>query len=84
MYFRNYGLHKTWLDQRLKSPVSVDPLKSNMENARKYVEIWMKAPLPYLLISVKAIDLQKVSVSDMQNLKTVSKHTEFRWEVFSF
>ena len=39
MYFRNYGLRKTWLDQRLKSPISVDPLKSNMENAPKYVEI---------------------------------------------
>ena len=36
------------------------------------VEIWMAAPLPYLLITVKAIDLQKVSVSDMENLKTVS------------
>ena len=31
----------------------------------------MAAPLPYLLIAVKAIVLQKVSVSDMQNLKTV-------------
>ena len=72
MYFRNYGLRKTLLDQRLKSPVSEDPLKSNIENAPKYVEISMKAPFPYLLIAVKAINLQKVSVSDMQNLKTVS------------
>ena len=32
----------------------------------------MAEPLPYLLIAVKAIDFQKVSVSDMQNLKTVS------------
>ena len=72
MYFRYYRLRKTWLDQRLKSPVSEDPLKSNMENAPKYVEIWMKARLPYLLIAVKAIDFQKVSVSDTQNLKTVS------------
>ena len=32
----------------------------------------MAATLPYLLIDVKAIDSQKVSVSDMQNLKTVS------------
>ena len=72
MYFRNYVLRKTWLDQHLKSPISEDPSESNMENAPKYVEIWIKAPLPYLLIAVKAIDLQKVSVSDMQNLKTVS------------
>ena len=43
-----------------------------MENAPKSVEIWMKDPLPYLVIAVKQIELQKVSVSDTQNLKTVS------------
>ena len=36
MYFRNYALPKTWLDQRLKSPVSENPLKSNMVNATKH------------------------------------------------
>ena len=72
MYLRNYGLRKTLLYQRLKSPISENPLKKNMENARKSVEIWIKAPLPYLAIPAKAIDLQKVSVSDMENLKTVS------------
>ena len=36
MYFQNYGLPKTWLDQSLKSPVSEHPLKSNMVNARKH------------------------------------------------
>ena len=35
MYFRNYGLPKTWLDQCLKSPVSENPTKSNMVNAPK-------------------------------------------------
>ena len=39
MYFRNYVLRKTWLDQHLKSPISEDPSESNMENAPKYVEI---------------------------------------------
>ena len=29
------------------------------------VQIWMKAPLPYLLIPVKTIQFEKVSVSDM-------------------
>ena len=61
-----------WLDQCLKSPVSEDSSKGNMVNAPKYVEIWMTAALPYLLIAVKAIDLEKVSLSDMRNLKTVS------------
>ena len=31
----------------------------------------MTAPLQYLLINVKAIDLEKVSLCEMQNLKTV-------------
>ena len=35
MYFGNYGLPKTWLDQCLKSPVSEYPSKSNMANAPK-------------------------------------------------
>ena len=35
-YFRNYGLRKIWLHQCLKSPVSRDPSKSNMVNARKH------------------------------------------------
>ena len=30
MYFRNYGLQKTWLDQYSKSSFSDDPSKSNM------------------------------------------------------
>ena len=33
MYFRNYGLPKTWLDQCLKSPVYEHPSKSVMVNA---------------------------------------------------
>ena len=60
-----------WLDQCRKSPVSEDPSKSNMVNEPKYVQILMTAPLPYLLINVKAIDLQEVSLSEMQTLKIV-------------
>ena len=36
MYFGNYGLPKTWLDQCVKSPVSENPLKSHMLNAPKH------------------------------------------------
>ena len=36
MYFRNYGVQNTWLDQCLKSPVSKHPSKSNMVNAPKH------------------------------------------------
>ena len=36
MYFRNYGLRKTWLDQFLTSPVSEGPLTGNMGNVPKH------------------------------------------------
>ena len=36
MYFRNYGLPKTWLDKSVKSPISEDPSESNMVNASKH------------------------------------------------
>ena len=36
MYFLNYGLRKTWLDQCLKIPVSEIPSKGNMVNAPKH------------------------------------------------
>ena len=72
MYFRNYGLPKTWLDQCLKSPVLEDPIKSNMVNAPKNSSNSNDTSLPYLLITGKSMVLQKFSVSVIQNLKAVS------------
>ena len=72
MYFRYYGARKTWLDQCLKCGVSRDPSESTMVNEPIIVDISMAAPSPYLLTTVNTIDLRKVSISDMQNLKTVS------------
>ena len=39
------------------------------------VEILMGEHLPYLFINMKAIDLQKVSVSNMQNLSKLFPNT---------
>ena len=36
MYFRNYGLRKTWLDKCLKIPYSDEPLTGNMVNGPKH------------------------------------------------
>ena len=36
MYFRNYGLRKTWLDNCVESPVSEDPSTNNMINEPKH------------------------------------------------
>ena len=41
----------------------------------KIVEIFMAERLLYLFINVKAIDFQKVSVSDMQNLSKLFPNT---------
>ena len=35
------------------------------------IEILKTSPLPYLLTSVKAIELEKISLSDMQTLRSV-------------
>ena len=62
---------KTWLDKSVRSPVSEDPSTSDMVTGRNTVEILTAAPWPYLLITVQAIQSEKVSVSDMQNLGNV-------------
>ena len=38
MYFRNYRLSKTWLDQYLKRAISEDPSTVNMVNGPK--DLW--------------------------------------------
>ena len=35
MYFRSYGLRKTWLDNVLKKPILEDRSRSNMANDPK-------------------------------------------------
>ena len=41
------------------------------ETSRNTVEISTTEPLPDLLIPVKAIQVEKVSLSNMQNIRTV-------------
>ena len=36
MYFRNYGLQKTWLDECLKRSVLEDPSTNNVVNGPKH------------------------------------------------
>ena len=71
MYFRNYRLKKTWLDQRQKIGVSEDPSTDDMANGSKQFCNLNEAPLQYLLISVNVVVLEKVSFSDIKNPKTV-------------
>ena len=62
MFFSNYRLQKTWLDKCLKSPVSEDPSTSDMVNGQNAVSVRGPAPLPYSLITVIAIQLEKIYV----------------------
>ena len=36
MYFSNYGLRKTWLEQYLKGAISEDPLTIDRKNGAKH------------------------------------------------
>ena len=49
MYFGNYELPKTWLDQCLKSPISEYPPKSNMLNDPKHSPHLKDSPLTTFL-----------------------------------
>ena len=49
MYFGNYELPKTWLDQCLKSPFSEYPSKSNMANAPKHCSRLKDSPFPIFI-----------------------------------
>ena len=70
--FRNYGLPKTWLDQCLKSPISEDPTKSNMVNAPKHCSNLRDTSFTIFINHWEVTFLTKVSVGDIQNLKTFS------------
>ena len=59
---------KTWLDKCLKSHASEDLLTSNMVNVRSTVEIYITDPLSYSSTIANEIELEKVSLIDMQNL----------------
>ena len=72
MHFRNYELAKTWLDKFLKSAVSQYPSTTNMVNALKHCSNYHGAPLSYLLITASDIELEKVTLRDMENVMTVS------------
>ena len=79
MYFRNYGLRKTWLNKCLKSPVR----HSTCGMFPKTCEICMTAPLLHFSVSLGESELKNVSVRYMWNLRTVYYHIESRWQEFS-
>ena len=61
---------KTWLDKCLKSPVLENLCTSNMVMGQNTVEINLTAPLSYLWITLKATELEDVSLIGMPELGT--------------
>ena len=71
MYFPNYGLRKRWLDKCLKSDVSEDPSTSNMEDGPKHCSNVQDGAFTIFINLCEKIQLEKVYISAIQNLKTV-------------
>ena len=69
MYFRNYGIRNQLANKCLKIPLSEDRSTSNMVRGPNTVEIWTTLALPYLLIIVQVIELEKINHSNMQILR---------------
>ena len=84
MSFRSYSLRKPWLDKYLKSHASEDPSKSNKVNGLKHCSNLNHSTFAYLLINVKAIEieLEKVSLINILNLQTVCEHFYCRSQTF--
>ena len=78
MYFRNYGLPKTWLDLYQKSIDSEYPWTSNMVNTPTHCRNVNSSTL----ITVIVIEFEKVALSYMENLRTVCWHLNCLWKVF--
>ena len=69
MYFRNYGLQKTWLKKCLKSHVSEHPSTVIMLVGHNAAETC--ALLPYFSITPAEMQFQNFSLSDILNPKTL-------------
>ena len=61
---------KRWLDKCLKKPVSEDTSTTNMVTGHNVVEIFITAISSHLLMAVKAIEMEKISLIDIPNLGT--------------
>ena len=68
--FPNLRDPKMWLDKSLQRPVSQDPWTSNMVNVSKHCWNLHHSTFINSLISVKAVELENISLIDMSNFGT--------------
>ena len=78
MYLQNNGLEKRRLRKCLKSPVSEHPSTSNMVRGTKHSGNLSHTTFAIFIDHWKAIGVEKVSLSDMQNFKNVYYHIDCR------
>ena len=58
---------KNIVNQISKKSPFIEPFDKQHVSGTKTVEIWTRSPLPYLLITVEAMVLEKISLTDMQS-----------------
>ena len=68
--FSKLQTFKTWFDKCLKSPVLEDLFASNTVNVPEEILKCITSPLSCSLITAKFIELEKVSLIDIKNLRT--------------
>ena len=71
MCFWVYGVRKTWLDKCLISLVWEDPFTGNMVNGPKHWFNINVSSFTKFIDQFKVIELEKVTLRDMQSLNTV-------------
>ena len=81
MYFWNYRLWKSWLDHSLKSTVSKHALTVNVWKRPKYNRNLHESALIMFFIVLREVDLENISPSVRWNLRGVSEHIDFQYQV---
>ena len=76
--FSKFRTPKTWSDKCPKSSISEDPSTTTWLTCPSTGEICNTAHLSYSLITVKSIQFENVSLTDMPNLRTDCYHTGCR------
>ena len=84
MYFWNYWLRKTWLDQYLKKCVSQDASTDNIGNGKKHCCNLNDSTFTIFITHCGRNYVKKVSFSDIKNPMAVCCHIEYRCQGLSF
>ena len=81
MYFRNYKLWKSLIENSLKSTVAEHALKVNMEKCFKYLRNLHESNFFMFFIILREVDLEYVSPSVRWNLRGVFEPIDIWWQV---